>query len=349
MDNLDEKLKQLEQLRANAQQSSEEINAGLKALKDGIANETHTTGDKLKDFLLVMYGLNPDDKIEQKLRDLQKTIAENSQNQLLVVSRQRSWEGQRGCYGSSWSHIDGGIDLLGIIDGELSFDCKTGDALLPVKKYAKRESHGGKWQLQDGPIKIKAYDLLGLDKWSNHSLNSEDIHWSDYGYRHNSTAENYQFRILTNKEVELFFKLQEEHYLWDGFGAPLLDKIRKGVAKEASADSMQVFGRIDTSYVAALQMIGAEVPENFKKHYAEQITKIKKAVQEIIINNLDELIEGKKGHISNQLSIKTLQDAVELGMHKEPNTIVDYKGIPGLVLDVQKYITALCKEYGVKV
>ena len=86
------------------------------------------------------------------------------------------------------------------------------------------------------------------------------------------------------------------------------------------------------------------------KLIAEQISNRKDDVQKRILESIDTALKWKAPDFesSNYAVISTLREAVALGMHEEPKVLVDYKNIPGLNFDVQKYITSLCKNYGVK-
>lgn len=347
-ESLDDKLKEIEALQACAAKKSADVNSGIASIQAGIRNKTYTSGDVIKDFMIVCYGLNPDKEIEKQLRVLQKTIDKNQKKQVLVVSREQSHRESHGCFGGGFSHISGGNDLLGIIDGKLSFNFENYELIIPVvEKYVKRESHG-KWKAQNGNIQISVLDLKNLDEWAIHGFSSQVFDWTNNHYGgHNTTS--HQFRILVDKEVEPFFKINEDQYVWGTYGPAILDKIRKDPSKDISNEWFEIFGRIDTSYVAALELLETEASKEFKKKYAEEIVKKKDDVQKRILESIDYALKNKQSDFeaSKFGVIKTLKEAVELGMHKEER-IIQYSNIPGLSLNVQKYIVDMCQKQEIK-
>ncbi|GEM_PF-6236604 len=344
-DNLDDKLKEIKQMQQSAEQNKAALNTNIELIKTGIKEKKYTTGDSINDLMIVTYGLHPDADVKKKLRSLQKTISDNQNNQVLIVSRQQVQTEPRGCFGGGFSHIGSGKDLLGIINGTLLFDFEKYEVIIPTEKYAKRERYG-KWQSSSGSIPLHILDFNKLDKWSINSPVSEILYFYDGSCgMHSDGHKSHQFRILTGKEVELFFKLQEDHYVWGSFGQAVLDKIRSNAFKEVPEDYFEIFGNIDTSYVTALQLLETEASKEFKKIRAQEIINKKDEVQKNILDSIDAALKDRRSDFetSKYNLVRTLRDAVELGMHKEERT-VQYANIPGLSLDVKQYITYLCVQ-----
>ena len=123
---------------------------------------------------------------------------------------------------------------------------------------------------------------------------------------------------------------------------------KNDVSEEVLELERRLFGHFDTSYVTALQLLETDASKEFKIKYAEEIAKKKEAVKKSVLDHLDAELKDEKTDASRYLLTRTLQDAVNLGMHKEQDVIAPYANIPELILNVPKYITVLCAKHGIQ-
>jgi hypothetical protein len=82
-----------------------------------LRNGHYSTGDELKDWLLVIFSLKIPEGAEAALQNLQGKLAGKAGQYVLVIEKTTSWSGEAGCFSSPQEH--GHFQLtLGVLDAE---------------------------------------------------------------------------------------------------------------------------------------------------------------------------------------------------------------------------------------
>lgn len=254
-----------------------------------------STGDKVKDYILAQYG-SLDEECAKPLRDLEEKIKGNVGKQVLTILQV---EGIRGCPGIvAPQRIDPlfiGIDMtrsLGFLKGDLELNVNNGDIIIQTENHVESYNNG-KWKLKDGSIKLKYFSLKNLGKEVQRTTHSVP---NDFSY-----------------------KWQEALLLYVGYE---VEKLFRG-------DGIR---GMDLSYVHALKLLEAKIPEDFREKYDNAILR-----QKIEIINALEKGNNVIGY---------LKKAIELEMHIDEGTL---SLRPGVSLKIGEYITNLCEQYKIKV
>jgi len=252
-------------------------------------------GDKVKDYILAQYG-SLDEECAKPLRDLEEKIKGNVGKQVLTILQV---EGIRGCPGIvAPQRIDPlfiGIDMtrsLGFLKGDLELNVNNGDIIIQTENHVESYNNG-KWKLKDGSIKLKYFSLKNLGKEVQRTTHSVP---NDFSY-----------------------KWQEALLLYVGYE---VEKLFRG-------DGIR---GMDLSYVHALKLLEAKIPEDFREKYDNAILR-----QKIEIINALEKGNNVIGY---------LKKAIELEMHIDEGTL---SLRPGVSLKIGEYITNLCEQYKIKV
>jgi len=193
---------------------------------------------------------------------------------------------------------------------------------------------------------------------------------------------NYSGREWEQKEGDLTLNWMDMFYLnndlGDAFGINVRetnDHVRDQSIKIYAGREVEEYftkGKVlDTSYVDALKMLGHEAPEKFKSAWEKKrsgdtynlifrleglVSKYNSLVKQI--EKINKRAVGSDAMYASyqdeqelnhtQESIKSqLLDAVKLELYKE-DKVLEFE-TPGKSIDVRKYITALCKQHGVKI
>ena len=336
-------------LELNTKSSSSESEAfeKLKRLQEKIRSGD-STGDRIRDFVIVNLGtLSPDN--EKPYRETEARLKDGVGSQILVVEQKQSIHGCPGIVPPQY--IDPmfiGIDTelrLGVLTSGLELDISKGKIILPTERHARK------------------YDRYSRSKWE---LKEGPI-----------SLGLYEFMNL-GKEVQRRMTPIPNN---------LFTPFERGLMLHLGEEVEQYFSRdrgLDTSYVDALNLLGQETPERFKKKYNENV--YQKRVG--IINELEELadresklnaeIESIYGSIKHggfmrggaisivededdaravsigpRMKLKETREeiqrylgqAIELEMHKGDLRI---KQKPGMEINVSEYICGMCEEYQIE-
>ena len=314
----------------------------LKQLQEKIKGG-ESTGDTIKDFVIANLGtLSPD--AEKPYRETEVRLKNNVGNHVLSVRQSESIHGCPGIIPPSY--IDPmfiGLDTelrLGVLTSGLELDIGKGEIIFPTEKYARKfdKYSESEWQLKEGPISFGWYKFMDLGKKIQRKMLSVRSDLSNLPGMHFGSG----LMLYLGEEVKQYFG--GDRYL-------------------------------DTSYVEALNLLGHESPERFRKKYDEEVYQTRLGV----INKLEELTgresklnaeiesiyastkcsglmmdvnEAKVVSMKSRMKLEKtreeiqgyLKRGIELGMHKE-NLKIEQK--PGMEINVPVYIFGMCEEYNV--
>jgi len=248
----------------------------LKRLQEKIKNGD-STGDKIRDFVIVNLGtLSPD--YEKPYRETEARLKDGVSNQILVVEQKESTHGCRGFFPPRY--IDPIIDTelrLGVLTSGLELDIGEGKIILPTERHTRKyglEYSINKWELKEGPISLGPWAFMNLGKEVQRRMTPmpNDL----------STPFEHGLMLHLGEEVEQYFSRNKS----------LLDD--KCI--------------LDTSYVDALNLLGLEIPERFKKKYDENVYQERVG----IINKLEELA-GRESKLNAEI------ESIYGGIDKRPS------------------------------
>jgi len=241
----------------------------LKGLQEKIKSGD-STGDKIRDFVIVNLGtLSPDN--EKPYRETEARLKDSVGSQILVVEQKESTHGCPGILPPRY--IDPmfiGIDTelrLGVLTSGLELDIGEGKIILPTERHARKyglEYSINKWELKECPISLGLYEFMNLGKEIQKRMTPmpNDLF----------TPFEHGLMLHLGEEVEQYFSRNRS----------LLDD--KCI--------------LDTSYVDALNLLGLEIPERFKKKYDENVHQKRVG----IINKLEELT-GRESKLNTEIGL----------------------------------------------
>ncbi len=320
----------------------------LKQLQEKVKGG-ESTGDRIKNFVIVNLGsLSPD--AEKPYRETEARCRECVGSQILVVKQNESIHGCPGIVPPQY--IDPmfiGINtelILGVLTSGLELDIGGGKIIFPTDRHARK------------------YDKYSRGKWELEE-GPISISWYDFA---NLGKEVHRRRTPMPSDLSARF----EH----------------GLMLHLGEEVEQYFGgsgRLDTSYVEALNLLGREAPERFRKKHDKGVYQAKVGV----INKLEELTRREARLNSEIESIynsmrhggferggaftmvrdaddvrvvsmgprmklegtreeiqRCLERGIELEMHKG-DLRIEQK--PGIEINVPAYISGMCEKYGVDI
>jgi len=305
--------------------------------------------------------------LEKKLDAVKKNIETHSSELVLVINERES---MGGCTGYK-RHANYN---LGILNGKFDTDYNKEKIIIPTSKNVHCTDRREDWELKQEPIFIQNYNILGLGKHLPARIGMRPV---SGGF--NSLGQSLHI-IVGNDDVELYFRLPDTIF-WTVFN----QKEEGKMTKDKLHDFLQHFGRYDTSFVPALELLGAPVPGKFREEYKTE----QKKQQMDIVTQLEERLEnttkiqekidavyksmksggymqggaftpvededdarvvtmGLREKLREKESgiARLLKEAVKLKMHNTPKTI-SLK--PGVDMNVPLYITGLCEKYKIEV
>ena len=369
-------------------EKTEETSNKLAEIRARIKNG-ESTGDKIKDFMIVYYSNVSYGAVDDSLRLLQGNIDKHQQEQILVINKCETVKGCTGYGHPGFYGLDESL-RIGLLQGDLDFDLNSGSIVIPTGKHVQKGwTHNqivlppkpqkiellskGEWELFEGPIAISGYEFSKIDNDLPHRRLREEVGERDLGSN---------LRILVgNWNVELYFKLPEIH-LWD-----ILREKQKGAIDDKEIDNLvNKFGGLDTNYVTALELLGKDAPAEFKEKYNKKLKEEKyKIVYELdrLINEASKLDDRIKaifdsaksgGYIENgaivmvedketaffasygtQEKLKDSQKDIAkyltraVGLNMHKNELKMPGDKPGYTINVPEFISILCKIYDVKI
>jgi hypothetical protein len=264
---LNSDIKEILELNQRSSSSKSEAFEKLKGLQEKIKSGD-STGDKIRDFVIVNLGtLSPDN--EKPYRETEARLKDGIGNQILVVEQKESTHGCRGFFPPrSIDPMFIGIDTelrLGVLTSGLELDIGEGKIILPTERHARKyglEYSINKWELKEGPISLGPWVFMNLGKEVQKRMTPmpNDL----------STPFEHGLMLHLGEEVEQYFSRNRS----------LLDN--KCI--------------LDTSYVDALNLLGLEIPERFKKKYDENVYQERVG----IINKLEELT-GRESKLNAEI------------------------------------------------
>jgi hypothetical protein len=320
----------------------------LKRLQEKIRGGD-STGDKIRDFVIAnLRTLSPE--AEKPYRETEARLKNGVGSQILVVNQSESIHGCPGIVAPAYINpMFIGIDTelkLGVLTSGLELDVKEGNIILPTDKHA-----------------IK-YDRYSRSKWK---LEEGPISFSWYEFANLGKEVQRRMTPMPN-DLSAHF----EH----------------GLTLHLREEVEQYFGvnrHLDTSYVEALNLLGHEAPERFRKKYDEEVYQTRVGVinkleeltgREAKLNSEIESIYGSMKHggfmrggaltmvededdarvvsMGPRMKLKEtreeiqryLKQGIELCMHTG-NLKIEQK--PGMEINVPAYISGMCEKYQVEI
>ncbi len=349
MDVLDEILR----LEKDTKNTISKNNKKIETIKEKIIKKELSTGDNIKDFLIILNS-SLNQEMDGELRLLKNKIMDKQGEQILVDRTRVGKHGKDGCFSSSYEIEENEELRIGIIKGELNFDLSSYNILIPTEKHAIGkgrnilELNDRKFQLVSEPIKIQAIDFFdGFLKLTPIFGYGEEMGHNTLRGRF---MDNKTRVILGNDQVELYFKLSKDL----GFYEHLDDMLSGKMDKESIANWLEHYRIFDLSYVDALNVLGLDIPGEFKTQYDDKSYKRKiEIIEDLEKQTKEESLLENKVNLTRELRDElrlvkrdiaiTLMEAIELKMDKEKFTL---KKAPGVTMEVSEYISALLNKYG---
>jgi len=171
---LDSDINEIQELHRQSTDIEQKALKKSNELRENIINGK-TTGDNIRDFLIVYHGTFVDGDVGQKLRVLKEDIHINQNESILVIETVESLQGCTG-FGHSGYVDENEFMKMGIINGELNFNLKkeslsletffnktNGNILIPTSKYIRSLNKGKDWETQEGNLPIESYNFINLD------------------------------------------------------------------------------------------------------------------------------------------------------------------------------------------
>ena len=162
---IQEILRERESISVSLSNSSRKVEDLIERVRSGKA----TTGNKVRDFTISLFGINID--IEKHEKPYMKLVNEVDQNiGSLVVMDYENEDVHSGIIPKShYERNTGEVYIIGnlktgILTGKSIFDVKEGRIILPTQKYADRWRFTRKWEIKTGPIEISDYEATSLGK-----------------------------------------------------------------------------------------------------------------------------------------------------------------------------------------
>lgn len=388
MSSIEEEINEILKEQSKSSESQKERTEQLSFLREKIKNGEESTGDPIKDFMLAYY-LEQKMGVEEKIISLEKDISNNQGIQIFVIKEEGIYHPPRinsyvmYCMPPMGNMGKNKEENIGILDGNLSFNMKAGNLLIPTKEYVARGNNlmnintkRGEG-LQKGPIKINYTEFVYL----NESI-------PDTGSSHNSRIFN-SLRILIGDEfITYFYKMPTTFDYYGKKFWELIEKKMDGKQVQKEIDNLTNGKQVDSFYYEALKLLGQKVPKEYQERYDKQIYEEKVE----IINKLNKLIEeetelsdkieklygriDKRPKLGGRILYETepsipgldeddiaiisyplkeklkkikgeikgyLKQAINLDMDKEK--LILKTGKPGITINVPEFISGLHKNY----
>ena len=308
-----------------------------------------STGDKIRDFVIVNLGsISPD--AAKPYRETEARLRNSAGSQILVVKQEEAIHGCPGIIAPEY--IDPmfvGIDTeltLGILTSGLDLDVLKGEIIFPTQRHARR------------------YDRFSGRKWELQE-GPISLNWYDFMRLGNEVERR---RTPMPNDLSAHFE--------------------RGLMINVGEEVEQYFGKngyLDTSYLEALNLLGQEAPERFRKKHdgeiqgkrLEIISKLEGLTErEATLNGRIKSIYGsiKHGGFMEGGAISVVEDeddarvvstgprmrlqettreiqrylkqAIELRMHRG-DLRIEQK--PGVEVNVPVYISSMCEKYQVEI
>ncbi len=284
-----------------------EYNKLRKELKKRIISG-ETSGDQIDDFLIVCYGILPQEfeeeekklygggnliRVKPKLQELQEKISQNQNQQILIWTNNITI----GKYSKEEFFItsEGAVPfplnshksllVLGILNGQLTLDLEKQGILLPTESFAIRdETDSNKlwkhWTKQEGPVYISAHSLLYFDFDVPLTL---PLIRSGTIFSYPAHQESLR-TLIGDKNVQAFFR----HKVCLLNSGKLIEIIKKDTNQKGIG-----YGKQDIFYAEALELLGLDQKE-LKEKYKGLIHQKKLDVLTNIEDCLSELSKVEK-------------------------------------------------------
>jgi len=354
---LEKEVQDISELIGKSESVKDEAGKKLQNLRKRII-DGETTGDKIKDFVIAVHS-SIDKEAEKPYRQLEEMLQGKEGEQVLVVNE--SLESyQEGLMGGT--NVESTLELgvlcsenLTLEIGELDIEMpsffssrknkrenKGPRLILPTKNYASGEPYSDKWELSEGNIIIPYFDFLDFDPEGEKTMSDCFAFRSDQMPHHSS-------RLLIKvgrEDVSDYFKSSMSLYKDDFFYVKALDLL--GIKDQSPRDFLigyeSEIGETKGDIISSLKEL---VIQERKLVDATDYSKFrgnKELMDEVAfkLNAPTEKLRETRRNIKGRL-----EAAINLDMHVEPLNIDGER--PGEILDVQKYITEMCKSYEVEI
>lgn len=307
---LEDDLKKVQEVKSKGNQE-------LTALRQRVI-EGESFGDPIKDYIFISYGTTEFPAAEEKLQNLSKTVQAHHGHQVMILYTKTELTEKGGCFGSDRYENTLVGQQLGVLNGELKFDLEKGGILLPTAKYVQKghdpyfifDCQGVPWKLEEGNILIPGYHLRISLSMEESTLPSPEMFFGD--------------------EVELYFTSSSNFEIYNKSKKGSEDQ--KAVLERGFQRRIPSWESPDQEYLTICDLLSVEVPPRFREKHNHRLAEKK----EEVVKNLG---DGKDVR-------HYLQQAVTLGLHKEPREI---ELEPGIKMNVADYVTAQCEKYKIEI
>src|SRR3989338_5486969 len=327
------------QLKEESSKKASELQELRSKIREQIKNG-ETTGDKIKDYLIVVGAQYPDGEFTRSdfkglyhsLRILDRKIKESQLEVFMLVKERESISGCTG-FGHKGFKSKDAILEIGFLNGELRFDFSphsefnegkitippSPEVIIPTSKYATMDNSRfeRKWGLVEKDMGIDMHYLPGLDK-----------HLPEFGPLEkeisifNSSIDRV-VNYFVGDEVPLYFKIHPIHrdyngQIYDGkvkIVTELIDLIKN--EKKISGRINEIMGSVDNDLVddVAATLISSPLRDEIKDIRRDIGCNLREAVQLDMDKTPWVLDIGEKGEqIDVPRYVKGLIDKYELSI-----------------------------------
>lgn len=344
----------------------EELKERIKTLRKRIIGG-ESTGDSIMDFVIVTReDISP--KAGNPHRQLQEMLNGKVGQQVLVVNEEVEFGWNGGCFGSNrYTHVDSTL-RLGVLNSDIIFEIGHEEygfplfvhgprIILPTERYV--EKRGGdfsdkKWGLVERQIQISPFEF--------HCFNAEGEKTEPYGAmieRQEDGNQSHRDTLLirVGEDIPKYFRSYGGLFKDDISYVEALDLL--GIENQAPEDFLiqynQGIGEAKKNIIESLRELTIK-KSVLKKNIEKQYAKIGGMYEnergdgmvysrEFTENDAIMFSLGYRRNLNTTIKtiVERLESAIGLEMHSKP-WILDGER-PGETLDVQKYITTMCKDY----
>ena len=334
-DSLQDILGQIDSLQGEAHRKDEALAQARRDLREAIRGG-QTTGDHVKDFLLVAYGPRVDEGTERQYRALVDRFAGKKDGSVLLCYQRQEPMMHSVIHQPNMPTIAVSRFELGVLDEDPRLDVNQGMIAFPTKpsdkpvhaEYGDQFSHRSKWEVKDGSLALAPWDFA--PSFEDTTLMRKCGSIDDMS----SLGERFSGVYMGDEIVALVNRLP-------------------GLGKKSFGDSPE-FGLLGTgidevTYAKGLILLGADLPPLVKERYDCAIDADKKRVisklYRVLLHRSSANLSSTRESLREDIP-GLLREAVELGMHRDTTR---WPLDLSVGFEVGSYVRDLCSEYKVKI
>lgn len=243
-----DEIKELEELKNKSNKAAENYYTKIHELNENIMNGW-TTGDKIRDFVILSCNSLNNKEIETSLNNLEEKLKGNKGKEILVISQKDTIEGCTGFGHEGYIGIDE-MKRMAILSDETFYlkikpDYNSNENLfystfdyaieIPTEKHVFLEERTENWQLVNGSIYLSPVEIQNL---VNELRDSIELFGRAYDRMDNLPISG-AVQVYTGEDVGLYFKLGY-HFK---HATTLKGKEKKDYAKEV----LELLGKVQST------------------------------------------------------------------------------------------------------